>query len=39
MGLQGAYIIGILIALVGGIVQARLRSKFKKYSQTPIRSN
>ena len=39
MGLQGAYIIGILIALVGGIVQARLRSKFKKYSNTPIRSN
>jgi uncharacterized protein len=39
MGLQGAYLIGILIAVVGGIVQARLRSKFKKYSQTPIQSN
>ena len=39
MGIQGAYFIGILIAVVGGIVQARLRSKFKKYSKTPIRSN
>lgn len=39
MGLYGAYFIGILIAIVGGIVQSRLRSKFKKYSQTPIRSN
>ncbi len=39
MGLYGAYFIGILIAIVGGIVQARLKSKFKKYSETPIRSN
>lgn len=39
MGLLGAYIIGIIITLVGGIVQARLRSKFKKYSETSIRSN
>ena len=39
MGLAGAYFIGILIAVVGGIVQARLRYKFKKYSKTPISSN
>ncbi|MFT5723573.1 MAG: Zn-dependent membrane protease YugP [Bacteroidia bacterium] len=39
MGLTGAYVIGILFAIIGGIVQARLRSKFKKDSKTPIQSN
>ncbi len=34
----GAYIIGIVIAIIGGLVQSRLKSRFKKYSQTPIGS-
>lgn len=34
----GAYIIGIAIAIIGAIVQGRLKSKFKKYSETPISS-
>ena len=36
--MYGAYVIGILIAVVGMIVQGRLKSKFKKYSRTPISS-
>ena len=33
-----AIILMVVIALAGWIVQARLKSKFKKYSQIPIRS-
>ncbi|MCB9261938.1 MAG: zinc metallopeptidase [Flavobacteriales bacterium] len=36
---MGAYLIGGIIAFVGMIVQGRLRSKFKQYSETPISSN
>jgi len=32
----GAYIIGILFAVIGMIVSGVLRSKFKKYSQIPV---
>ncbi len=39
MGYLGAYIIGIVVAVVGAIVQSKLRSKFKKYSQTSISSH
>ena len=35
----GAYIIGILIFLVSLIVSNRLKSKFKKYSESHLRSN
>lgn len=33
----GAYIIGILFAVVGMIVSGVLKSKFKKYSQIPVK--
>lgn len=33
----GAYIIGILFAVVGMIVSGILKSKFKKYSEIPVR--
>lgn len=33
----GAYIIGILFAVIGMIVSGVLRSKFKKYSEIPVR--
>jgi Zn-dependent membrane protease YugP len=33
----GAYIIGILFAVVGMIISGVLRSKFKKYSEIPVR--
>jgi len=33
----GAYIIGILFAVIGLIVSSVLRSKFKKYSEIPVR--
>ncbi len=33
----GAYIIGILFAVVGMIVSGVLRSKFKKYSEIPVK--
>lgn len=33
------YFIGIAIMLAGSLVQARLRSKFKKYRKTPLSSN
>ncbi len=33
----GAYIIGIVFAIVGMIVSGVLRSKFKKYSEIPVR--
>lgn len=36
--MTGAFIIGIGVAVVGSIVQGRLKSKFKKYSETPISS-
>ena len=32
------YIIFIAIAIISWIVQARLQSKFKKYSQVPLRN-
>lgn len=35
----GAYIIGGLFALLGMFISSRLKSKFKKYSQTPLRNN
>jgi Zn-dependent membrane protease YugP len=35
----GAYIIGILIFIVSLIVSGRLKSKFKKYSESHLRSN
>jgi Zn-dependent membrane protease YugP len=38
MGYTGIYIIGGLFALIGFLVSSRLKSKFKKYSQTTLRS-
>lgn len=35
----GAYIIGILFAVAGMIASGVLRSKFKKYSNTPVKGN
>jgi Zn-dependent membrane protease YugP len=37
MGIE--FILLILVGVAGAIVQARLRSKFRKYSKTPISSN
>lgn len=37
--MMGAYLIGIIFMLISLAVSARLKSKFAKYSQTPIRSN
>ncbi len=37
--MMGAYLIGILFMLISLAVSARLKSKFAKYSQTPIRAN
>jgi len=34
----GAYILGGLIALIGGIVQSRLKSKFAKYSKLQLQN-
>ncbi|MFN0276610.1 MAG: zinc metallopeptidase [Chitinophagales bacterium] len=36
-GMLGAYIIGIAFAVAGMIVSGVLRSKFKKYSQIPVK--
>lgn len=36
--MMGAYIIGIIFMLISVAVSSRLKSKFAKYSQTPIRS-
>ncbi len=36
--MMGAYIIGALIALIGGIVQKRLKSKFAKYSKLQLQN-
>lgn len=36
--MAGAYLIGIIFMLISLAVSARLKSKFAKYSQTPIRS-
>ncbi len=36
--MMGAYIIGGLIALLGGIVQKRLKSKFAKYSKLQLQN-
>ena len=33
----GAYIIGIVFAIIGLIVSGVLKSKFKKYSQIPVK--
>jgi len=35
----GIYLIGIIFFLISLFVQWRLKSKFEKYSQTPLRSN
>ncbi len=35
----GAYVIGIVIFAVSWLVSMRLKYKFKKYSETPLRSN
>ena len=32
----GAFIIGIVFMLIGAVVQSRLKSKFKQYSETPL---
>ncbi len=37
--MMGAYVIGIIFMLISLAVSARLKSKFAKYSQTPIRAN
>lgn len=37
-GMMGAYLIGGLIALIGGFVSNRLKSKFKKYSQVQLQN-
>jgi len=37
--MMGAYLIGIIFMLISLAVSARLKSKFAKYSQTPIRAN
>jgi len=34
----GAYLIGIVFMLLSWIISARLKSKFEKFSQTPLRS-
>jgi len=39
MGAYAAIILGVLIMIVGGIVQGRLKSRFKKYSRIPLSSN
>lgn len=36
---MGIYLIGIIFFLISLFVQWRLKSKFEKYSQTPLRSN
>ncbi|MFT4522732.1 MAG: Zn-dependent membrane protease YugP [Bacteroidia bacterium] len=38
MGYSGLMILGIVFAAIGGLVSARLRSKFKKYSNTPLQN-
>jgi Zn-dependent membrane protease YugP len=35
----GIYIIGAIFAFIGMFVSGRLKSRFKKYSQTPLRAN
>ena len=37
--MSGMYLIGIVFMLISMIVQGRLKSKFKKYAQIPLRSN
>ncbi|MEC8739813.1 MAG: zinc metallopeptidase [Bacteroidota bacterium] len=37
--MSGIYLLGIVFMVVSMLVQGRLKSKFKKYSQTPLRSN
>jgi uncharacterized protein len=39
MGIWGIYIIGGVFALIGMFVSRRLKSRFKKYSMTPLRNN
>ena len=39
MGIIGIYIIFGVVMIVSMIVSGRLKSKFKKYSQTPLRAN
>jgi Zn-dependent membrane protease YugP len=39
MGISGIYIIFGLVMVVSMLVSNRLKSKFKKYSQTPLHSN
>lgn len=39
MGISGIYIIFGVVMIVSMIVSGRLKSKFKKYSQTPLRAN
>ena len=36
--MAGVYLLGILIFIVSMLVSSRLKSKFKKYSQIPLRS-
>src|SRR5687768_7015580 len=36
---MGGLVIGVLFMIIGGIVSYRLKSKFKRYSQTPLSKN
>ena len=36
---MGALVIGVFFMIIGGIVSFRLKSKFKRYSQTPLAKN
>lgn len=39
MGYFGIYIIGAIFGLIGWLVSSRLKSRFRLYSQTPLRNN